>query len=153
MKKYAVAVFVGVLSLGLGGTFFAHDEGHGPKLTDQSKQGGVIAPVIDEKDAKKGAKAAVVYKAELVRSDEGIVRLYLYDIQMNVLDISKFEKTAKGIVEVENKKKYSKTPFDLKIIDDVFTGSAPKASRKPFNIDVHLKEGTRSLLVAFDNLD
>ncbi len=153
MRKLAVAVLIGSLSLGVGRSLLAHDEGHGPKLTDEGKQGGVISPVIDKKDVKKGAKAGVVYKAELVRSEDGMVSVYLYDKEMNALDLAKFEKTAKGNVEIEVKKKYMTTPFTLTLTDGAFTGSAPKATRKPFNIDVYLREGGRDLLAAFDDLD
>jgi hypothetical protein len=131
----------------------AHDEGHGPKLTDTAQQGGVIAPVIDKKEVKKGAKAAVVYKAELVRSEDGTVRVYLYDKTMNPLNLSGFDVTAKGIVEMKKNKKWTTVPFTLKLQDDSFTGIAPKAVSKPFNIDVTLTEKGRELLSAFDNLD
>ena len=154
MKRVTFAGAVCCLSLGLGFTIAqAHDEGHGPKLTDVSKQGGVVSPVIDLKDVKKGAKAAVFYKAELVRDEDGMVNIYLYDKEMNALDISKFEKVAKGEVETEKKGKYTKVPFALKLVEGVFTGQPPKPSTKPFNIDVTLKEGGKELLVAFDNLD
>jgi hypothetical protein len=140
--------------LGIGLTNVrAHDEGHGPKLTDVAKQGGVVSPVIDMKDSKKGAKAAIVYKAELVRAEDGMVSVYLYDKEMNVLDIAKFGQAAKGYVETEKKGKISKAPFELKRAEGVFAGQSPKPSTKPFNIDVTFKEGERELLVAFDNLD
>lgn len=132
---------------------FAHDEGHGPKITDSGKQGGVVAPVIDAKDAKKGAKAEFVHKSELVRSEDGAVRLYLYDKDMNPLDLSKFDKSAKGVVEFKKSKKWVKNPFTLTQEDGAFVGKAPKTSAKPFNIDVTLKESGRDLLAAFDNLD
>jgi hypothetical protein len=150
MKRFALAVALG---LSLSAPSIAHDEGHGPMLTDQGKQGGVMASVIDVKDSKKGAKAAVVYKAELVRSEDGTVRVYLYDKAMTPLDLAKFDAAAKGIVETEKKKKFTRTPFSLKQEDGAFVGTAPKAPMKPFNIDVTLKEGTRELLTAFDNLD
>lgn len=132
---------------------FAHDEGHGPKLTDTGKQGGIVSPVIQSSDAKKGAKASLVYKSEMVRSEDGVVRVYFYDKDMNPLDLARFEKTAKGVVEVEKKKKVTKTPFTLKLEENAFVGSAPKASSKPFNIDITVQEGNKQLLTAFDNLD
>jgi hypothetical protein len=150
MKKYVLAIAVIILPL----IAFAHDEGHGPKLTDTAKQGGVLAPVIDSKDADKGAKAELVYKAELVRAEDGTVRVYFYDKDMKpLLSNSKFEKTANGIVEVIKKKEVTKTPFSLNFEEGAYIGKAPKASSKPFNIDVRVKEGERELLVGFDNLD
>ena len=131
----------------------AHDEGHGPKLTDQGQQGGVVSPVIDKKETSKGAKAAVVYKAELVRSEDGSVSVYLYDHDMNALDTSKLEKSARGVVETLTKGKASTVPFNLSLVGGAFTGKSPKPAKKPFNIDVTFKEGNRELLAAFDNLD
>jgi hypothetical protein len=142
-----------MMILCMGVEVFAHDEGHGPKLTDSPKQGGVIAPVVPKKEASKGSKATLVYKAELVRSDDGTIRLYLYDKQMNALDLAKFDKSANGILVLTKKKKTTTTKFPLTLDGDNFTGKAPAASSKPFNIDVHLKEGKTELLTAFDNLD
>jgi len=145
---------IGILiTLLVASTSFAHDGGHGPKLTDTAKQGGVVSPVIAAKDANIGKKADLVYKAELVRSEDGTVRVYFYDKKMNPLDLSKFEKSIQGIVETMKKKKMSKTPFALKLEDNAFVGKAPKPASKPFNIDVHVKEAGKELLAAFDNLD
>ena len=141
------------LSLVLSLPALAHDEGHGPKLTDVPKQGGVISPVIVAAEASLGTKAAVVYKAELVRSEDGTVRVYLYDAKMVALVLSSFDKTAKAILEIEKKKEWIKTSFELKLEGDAFVGKMPTPASKPFNVDVHLKEGAKELLVAFDNLD
>lgn len=132
---------------------FAHDGGHGPKLSDTAKQGGVVAPVIEAKDHALGAKAAVVYKAELVRAEDGAVSVHLYSQDMAPLDLKGFEAKAQGIVEIVRKNKVSKTPFSLILKDGVFTGKPPKPSRKPFNIDVTYTQGKRKLLSAFDDLD
>lgn len=132
---------------------FAHDEGHGPKLTDSAKNGGVLSPVIDAKEASKGAKAAVVYKAELVRAEDGTVRVYFYDKDMNALDLAKLDKSAKGVIEFKKSKKWMKTPFKLTQEEGAYVGKAPKAPSKPFNIDVRVTESGKELLTAFDNLD
>ena len=98
MKRTMLAVMVaGVMGFGAARSY-AHDEGHGPKLTDQGRQGGVVSPVIDKKDYSKGAKAPVVYKGELVRSEDGTVRVYIYDAQMNPLDAARLAPEAKGVV-------------------------------------------------------
>src|SRR5687768_6712656 len=83
----------------------AHDGGHGPKLSDTGKYGGLVAPVIDMKESELGAKAAVVNKAELVRSSDGKVRLYLYDAAMKPLDLKTIDKSAKGILGTKVKGK------------------------------------------------
>ena len=68
MKKLALLLLLSASPV------LAHDEGHGPKLSDVAKQGGVVSPVIDAKEHDLGAKAAVVFKAELVRAEDGTVR-------------------------------------------------------------------------------
>lgn len=142
-----------LLSVLLGAFALAHDEGHGPKLTDVGKYGGVVSPVIDAKETNLGAKANLVYKAELVRMEDTGVKLYLYDKEMKPLDPTRFTNTAKAVVEVMKKKKATKTPFELTLTDGAFLGTYPKPSSRPFNIDVTVKEGAKELLVAFDNLD
>lgn len=137
----------------LGMSAFAHDEGHGPKVNDAGKQGGVVAPVIDASEASKGAKATLVYKAELVRSEDGTILVYFYDKDMKALDAAKLDKSAKGFLEFKKNKKWTKNEFALSQVDGAFTAKAPKSPTKPFNIDIMVKEGGKELLAAFDNLD
>lgn len=131
----------------------AHDEGHGPKLTDAGKMGGVVTAVVLASDAKLGAKAPMVYKAELTRSDDGTVRVNFYDKDMKPLDIASLPKTAKASLEARKKKKWTSTPFNLMKTADGYDGKAPKPAGKPFNIDIRITEGKRELLAAFDGLD
>lgn len=154
MRSMKVVAAVFGLSLGVGlMNVSAHDEGHGPKLDEMAEQGGVIAPVIDVKDSEKGAKAVVVYKAELVRSEDGEVSVYVYGKDMRPLDLGKLDKSAKGVVETEKKGKVTKVPFSLNLADGFFTGKPPRPASKPFNIEVRFKEGERQLLTVFNNLD
>lgn len=132
---------------------FAHDEGHGPKISDAGKRGGIVASVIRAKDVKKGAGAELLYKAELVRSEDGTVKVYVYDKEMNVVDLAKFDSKAKGVVESKKQKKWTQAPFDLALEGDAFSGKAPAPAKKPFNIDVKIKMSGQELLAAFDNLD
>lgn len=147
--RYLCALLAASLSLPV----LAHDEGHGPKLTDAGKMGGVVTAVVLAKEAKLGPKAALLYKAELTRSDDGVVRVYVYDKEMKPLDASRFGKSAKAVLESHKKKKVTRTPFTLALKDGAFTAAAPKPASKPFNIDVTLKDGDKDLLAAFDNLD
>lgn len=148
MKK-----ILALFTLIFASTAFAHDEGHGPKLTDSPKQGGVLAPVVKATEANKQGHASVIYKAELVRSEDGTARVYLYDREMNALPSTSFEKTVKAVLEAKKKGKWLKTSFELKFENDHFMGKAPQSPAKPFNIDVMLKEGSQSYLVSFQNLD
>jgi hypothetical protein len=150
MKKYILTLAAIILPM----VAFAHDEGHGPKVDDTGKHGGILAPVVDAKDVEKGGHAHLVYKAELVRSEDGTVRVYYYDKEMKPIQIEKtFGKTANGVVETTKKKEVKTESFSLTVEDNAFVGKAPKPSSKPFNIHVRVKEGDRELFVGFDNLD
>lgn len=147
MKK--ILVLVMTLSLNA----FAHDEGHGPKLTDAPRQGGLVTSVVLAKDVSKGSKAELIHKAELVKSADGTVRVYFYDKNMDALKTGSLATTAKAILITEKKGKVTTQNFDLKFVEDHFEGKSPKPARKPYSIDVKVMEGNKELLAAFDNLD
>lgn len=148
MKKLICA-----LALGFAANAYAHDEGHGPKLSDTGKFGGVVSGVVLKADAKKGAAAALVHKAELVRSADGTVRVYLYDEKMSPLDLKGFDGNGSASLAAKVKGKYKESTFALEKQENVFVGKMPKPDGKPYNIDVTVKESGRELLTAFDNLD
>lgn len=141
------------LFLALSISAFAHDEGHGPKITDAPKQGGIVAPVVLAKDVGLGTKAPMMHKAEIVRSQDGIIRVYFYDKTMNALKAGTLSATASGNLISGKKGKVSQQKFELQWKEDHFAGKSPKPTRKPYNIDITVKEGGTDLLVAFDNLD
>lgn len=141
------------LTLALGLNVYAHDEGHGPKLTDAPKNGGIVSSVVLAKDAKLGTKAELKHKAELVRAEDGTIRVYFYDTQMNALKPGVFAAKAGASLITEKKGKINVQKFDLAWKADHFEGKMPKPARKPYNIDVKVMEGMTELLVAFDNLD
>jgi len=149
MKKVILAV-----ALAMVGSAYAHDGGHGPKVSDAGKYGGVVMPVIEAKDADKGTKAALVHKSELVRSEDGTLNLYLYDQSMKPLDLTKFSKsvTAK-IGPMKRNPKWKTETFSLDQKGTSFVGKMPTAKVKPFYIDLTLSEGERKLMTAFENLD
>lgn len=142
-----------VLILGISLSVFAHDEGHGPKLTDAPKQGGLVSPVVLAKDASLGTKAEMKHKAEIVRSQDGTVRVYFYDKAMAPLKSGVLAVKASGNLITQKKGKVTEQKFDLTWKEDHFEGKSPKPNRKPYNIDVKVLEGASELLVAFDNLD
>lgn len=142
------------IALAVAGLAYAHDEGHGPKLSDAGKYGGVVMPVIDAKDADKGSKATLVHKSELVRGEDGSLNLYLYDQSMKQLDLAKFGQsvTAK-IGPMKRSPKWSSESFTLEKKGKSFVGKMPVAKVKPFFIDLTVTEGGRKLLTAYENLD
>ena len=131
----------------------AHDEGHGPKLADTGKYGGLVSAVVAKADAGKGSKAALVYKAELVRSADGNVSVYFYDKDMKPLDIKTLDAKGSATLGAKVKGKRKNTTFELAAKDKSFEGKMPKPEAKPYDIDVTVKENGKELLSAFDNLD
>ncbi len=142
-----------ILVLGLAGAAQAHDEGHGPKLADTGKYGGLVSAVVLKADAAKGAAAALVYKAELVRSADGTTRVYLYDTAMKPVDSKGFEAKGSASLAAKVKGKWKSVDFPMVLKDKSFLGTMPKPEAKPYNIDVTLKHNGKELLTAFDNLD
>jgi hypothetical protein len=121
----------------------AHDGGHhDPHAADPSKRIESIFP-------KSGSKEAV-YKGALTKDEEGTVRLSVYDLGTNAPTAKDFKKTAQGQVTAKNSKPLS---FELTLDGATFVGKAPKPSKKPFNIDITLNDGTQDLVVAFKKLD
>jgi hypothetical protein len=142
-----------ILALLVAGPTFAHDEGHGPKLADTGKYGGLVSAVVAKADAKKGAKAALVYKAELVRASDGTARVYIYDEAMKPVDLKAFNAKATASLAAKVKGKWKDVSFGLEQKDNSFSGKMPTPEAKPYNIDVTLTAGGKELLSAFDNLD
>jgi hypothetical protein len=153
MSKTKIILLAGLLAIATPVLTHAHDEGHGPKLTDTGNYGGLITAVVEAKDASKGAQAPLVYKAELTRSEDGTVRLYVYDKTLKPLPVESLDKTAKAMVIATKGGKEVTAPFTLTLEGNSFVGKAPTPASKPFNIDVTFKTKDKDLLAAFDNLD
>lgn len=130
----------------------AHDEGHGP-ITDAGNYGGVITVVVESKGAPKGTEMPLVYQAELTRSEDGTVRVYVYDKIMKPFLSESLGKTANALVISPKDGKEIKTPFTLILEGTAFVGMAPKPAGKPFRIDVTFKAGDKEFLASFHNLD
>jgi hypothetical protein len=150
MKQIIASV---AISIGLLVSSYAHDEGHGPKISDTGKFGGLVSGVVLKKDANLGAKAPLLHKSELVRSADGTTRLYFYDQNMAPLDIKTLDSKATASLSVKVKGKWKDTFFEMVVKNGVFIGKMPKPEAKPYNIDVVVKSGDKELLTAFDNLD
>lgn len=132
----------------------AHDEGHGPKLGDQPKYGGKVAAVISKSEVNKGTKAEMRYKAELTKTNDGTIRVYLYDKKMNLLPLQEFASATGELLFKDRKtKKWTAHEFKFSKKDKSFEGKLPTQPRRPFNIDVTLKKGDKDLFIAFDNLN
>lgn len=131
---------------------FAHDEGHGPALKDESRYGGKIAAIINASEVSKGRKATLLYKGELVHSSrDQEVKLYLFDKDMKPLDLKNFDKKVNA-VQIERR---SENKFELTLDSSgkFYKGMRPKNKRVPFNIDVRFNAKDQKLFGAFDGLD
>ncbi len=151
MKKAILFLTIGFAMIG---NLYAHDEGHGPKLSDTGRFGGVVMPVIEAKDAEIGSKAKLVYKSELVRGEDGALNLYLYDQSMKALDLAKFGSSVSAkIGPMKSSSKWKTETFSLEKKGASFVGKLPTVKMKPFYIDLSITEGNLKLFTAFENLD
>jgi len=147
-------ILILVLAVALSTSIWAHDGGHGPRLRDAPIHGGVLAPVIHAENAKLGRNAPLIYKGELLRSDDGTIRVYLYTAKMKPLELSKFDKKGRAVLETKTKSGWEERELELTLSGNTFVGKLPKGLiRKPYNIDVFITENRKTRLVAFDNLD
>jgi len=130
---------------------FAH-EGHGEMPVEPAKYGGILGNVVSEAEMlAKNKNNPAVMKAEIVRSEDGTIRLYLYDLKMAQSKLEGISKGAKGVVD--NTKAKTKDAFALQNHGDHLIGKIPKQKKKPFNIYVTFSKGAEKLFVGFDNLD
>jgi hypothetical protein len=132
---------------------FAHDEGHGPKLGDQPKFGGLVSAVIDHLEVDKGRDAKLLYKAELTKNAQGTVRVYFYDNTMKPVSIGDFGSASADLIHKDRKtKKWISKSFKLEKKGDFYEGKLPLKPRPPFNVDVKVDSKAKKLFMAFDNL-
>lgn len=135
----------------LGLNALAH-EGHGEMPTEAAKYGGQLSNVVDDLKMEKKAKHnPPLYKAELVRSEDGTLRVYLYDTGMKQIGTGDFGPEAEGTVD--NPKEKTKAKISLKSSGDHYLGKMPKQKKRPFNVYVRFSRGNQKLFAGFDNLD
>lgn len=147
--KYFLTMLMFLFSL----LALAHEGGHGD-VEEGGKFGGIMAPIVSKAEAGKGNKAKFLYKAELVRSESGKLSFYIFDNQMNLVDLKNFGPTINAKLEVKKKGKFTYVgEFKLEKKDNHFSGQLPKIDYKPFNIDFFLTQGEKNLFVGFSNLD
>lgn len=148
MKTFFLVVLM-VLSF----TTFAHEGGHGD-VEDGGKFGGILSPIVAKSEAGLGNKAKFLYKAELVRTASGVLRFYIFDKDMNLLDLKEFSQEISAKLEVKKKGKFTYVgDFKLQKNGNHYKGQLPKIEYKPFNIDFFLSHGKQDLFVGFSNLD
>lgn len=148
MKFLSIAL-IALMSL----STMAHEGGHG-ELEEGGKFGGITSPVVGKAEAGKGNKAKTLFKSELVRSEDGTLRLYLYDEKMNLLSLNDFGEKVEAKLEVKKKGKFTYFgSFELKKASNHFVGKLPSVEYKPFNVDLFLTHKQASLFVGYSNLD
>lgn len=164
MKKLIITSAMALLVSASG---FAHDGGHGPKVTDIGKHGGKITAVIAKKDQELGPKAKMYHKAELVRVKDGSgkigFRFYVYDKAMKPLPTDKLSLKASGIVAYWKKtpgKKLDKEkdgivkPFMMDLKKKYYlTMKLPKADVKKVFMDITFHDGKQEVMAAFTDVE
>ncbi len=136
-----------LLAFIFGISAWAHEGHHGHHVQLAGKYGGVLAEVHDKSHH-------LAYRAELVRAEDRTVRVYLYSAEhMELVPVNHFEKTVAAALIVKQAGEENKTAFTLTAEKKNFKGQAPKPSRKPFDIELTIKEKGKDLVVRFKNLD
>lgn len=140
-------VFLLVTSFNL----LAH-EGHGEAPRDPSRFGGLLSGVVEAKKMKKNENNPVLYKAELVRSEDGTLRLYVFDLGMKSIGLDQFSQKIEA--SVENIKNKIKLNFSLEKSGEYYLGKMPKVTKRPFDLFFKLKDNKgKELFIGYDNLD
>ncbi len=129
---------------------FAHQGGHEPMFEERTRERGVLAPVVLASEAALGPKAAEVYTAELIRAEDGGVKVLLY-----AANLASLSEKARGVVLTVNKGKTTKTSFRLTLDRGLsaYVGKAPPAASKPYTLQVSFSEGKLKYSSAFVNLE
>lgn len=149
MRKFLIAVFLFSMMTGAQ----AHDEGHGPKLTDPAKYGGMIAPVIFKSDVDKGRKAKMQFKAEVTKNSAGKMRIYLYDTSMKPVKNVEFEKLG-GVVYFKDSKTGKSKDAKLSVTKkgEEISTQLPKEVKGRFDFDFTFGIKKEKYFVAFDGM-
>src|SRR5690606_32187850 len=114
----------------------AHLGGHG-EVKEAGKYGGVMGAVVKSDEAKKGHFHHITYKAELVKTQEGKLSLYIYDNKMNQIKPSEFAEAIEVNVEVKKKGKFSYVAnLSLQKSLSHYEGQLSGITQKPFNLDL-----------------
>lgn len=145
--KFSAVLFTLFMSMNL----LAH-EGHGEAPKDPSRFGGQLSNVVDAtKVSKKEKNNPPIFKSELIRSEDGTLRLYIFDLKMKDTDLSSF--SSKIEANVENTKNKINLNFELEKHGNHFMGKMPKVNKRPFNLYFKIKNKNQDLFVGYDNLD
>lgn len=164
MKNLLISSAIALL---LSAPSFAHDGGHGPKVTDIGKHGGKITAVIAKSDQELGPKAKMYHKAELVRvkDSKGNIgfRFYVYDKAMKPLPTDKLSLKASGIVaywkrvpgkKLDKEKDGVVKPFMMELKKKYYVGmKIPKADVKKVFMDITFHDGKQEVMAAFTDVE
>ena len=141
MKVNLLLVAAALVSSSIG---LAHDGGHGPKMTESGKFGGVMADIKDKTSAS-------VYKSELVKTSDGKVQLKVYDKAGKSVDLAGWDKVAKATAVSGHKGSKKDSAFELTHDGTAFTGNVPAEVKAPFTLNVSFNEKGKELKTSFAN--
>jgi hypothetical protein len=139
---------IGVFVLLVASVGFAHDEGHGPKVSDNANERAVILA----KDAKLGTKAKAVSSATLERLGDDDIGVILKSTAETL-----GETAQATLIPTSSRKKAKPQTFKLaKVTEDgktLYKGVLPHLGHGLYELEVKFKLGSNDVLVAFPNVE
>ena len=129
------ALFVSSLTWG-------HDDGHGPKMNSaQAKFGGKLVSVMNGESESS-------YKAELTINQDDMIRVYVYNKEMNILKPKGFKGADAFMVYGGSEKS-----FKLKKAAMSFKSKLPNRPENDFTVNVQIQKSNKKLMASFKNVN
>ena len=150
------------LSLFTSLTVFAHEGGHHPTVTDSGRYGGLVTAITekpshhdhhDHHDHDHTDETTSKFKAELVRSTDHTVHLYIYTETMTPADPKSLGNEVKSSLVQGASKKTKKEGFSLKFDGKSYKGSSPAVVHKPYSMEFTILINGKENQATFSNLD
>lgn len=91
--------------------------------------------------------------AEIIISDEGVIRLYIYDGNMKEIPLTEFSNFANVNLSFKKSKVRHAMNFSIKKESKYYKGDLPKVGKKPFTLEIELSKLKVKHKVLFKNLD
>ena len=124
----------------------SHDGDEEVKVKNAPRFGGRVSAVMDEHHHDE-----MVYMSEIIISDQDIVRLYFYDLNMKDISLDKFPDILK--MNLTYKKLASPQILELKKNKKLYEGKLPKGIKRPFNLSTEFKANSKEFHLTIKALD
>ena len=124
---------------------FAHEGAEMVQAKFAPRFGGKVSHV----EKKTGHHHEDRYVGELIVSDEGVMRLFFYDLAMKDISIAKFPAEVKGAIT----SKKDKTEIVLKKGEKNYTGTLPRVKARPYRLEFNFNVNGENLSLGFKAMD